>query len=180
MKRPKSANKIHNDDVKTFGGKEVVLNRLVNHYKAIANVKPKVIIEPPHPHVDAGKNKLKREEEYHKNHNVRETYKGVARVKAAVDTNKPFTFNMGRSIKMQSGKEVFEDFEHVRRLNAMSKRILSLGKPHERRKNKFDPIANPAYFFRKPGDNKAIQLVSLDKFSEKINAIVSMILIIFF
>lgn len=53
--RPKSANRVAVDDVRTLGGKEVVINRLVNHYKAISNVKPKVIIEPPHPHVDAGK-----------------------------------------------------------------------------------------------------------------------------
>jgi hypothetical protein len=42
-RRPQTAT----DDVRTMGGKEVVLNRMVNHYKAIANVKPKVQITPP-------------------------------------------------------------------------------------------------------------------------------------
>jgi hypothetical protein len=45
-----------------------------------------------------------------------------------VDSKKPNTFNMGKGIKNQKGNEKFEDFEHVRRLNAMSKRILSFGK----------------------------------------------------
>jgi hypothetical protein len=74
--------------------------------------------------------------------------------------------------KQNSNKENFEDVEHVRRLNAMSKRMLSIGKPHERKKNIHDPLANPAYFFRKPGDQKAIKLVALDKFHEKLREIV--------
>lgn len=46
-KRPKSANKISLDDVKTTGGKDLILNRMVNHYKALANVKSKVEIQSP-------------------------------------------------------------------------------------------------------------------------------------
>lgn len=79
---------------------------------------------------------------------------------------------MGKTVKAYSAKEKFEDFEHIRRLDAMSKRILSLGKPHERKKNLNDPIANPAYFFRKPGDDKAIKLVSLEKFNQKLKELV--------
>ncbi len=96
----------------------------------------------------------------------------MANVRPQVKCDKPFTFEMGRKLTLQNAKEKFEDFEHVRRLNAMSKRILSLGKPHERRKNQHDPVANPAYFFRKPGDEKAIKLVALDKFHEKLKEIV--------
>ena len=80
---------------------------------------------------------------------------------------------MGKKIKHQNAKDKFDDFEHVRRLNAMSKRILSLGKPHERKKNINDPIANPTYFFRKPGDDAAIKLVSLNNFNEKLKELVS-------
>lgn len=104
--------------------------------------------------------------------NVRQTYKGVANVKPQIDVKQPLTFNMGKKIKHQSAKDKFDDFEHVRRLNAMSKRILSLGKPHERKKNINDPIANPAYFFRKAGDDKAIQFVSLENFNEKLKKLV--------
>jgi hypothetical protein len=42
-RRPQTAT----NDVRTMGGKEMVLNRMVNHYKAIANVKPKVNTEEP-------------------------------------------------------------------------------------------------------------------------------------
>ena len=39
MKRPKSANWVAIDDVRNQGGKDVVLKRMVNHYKAISNIK---------------------------------------------------------------------------------------------------------------------------------------------
>jgi hypothetical protein len=42
-KRPQTAT----CDVRTMGGKEIVLNRMVNHYKAIVGVKPKIDITPP-------------------------------------------------------------------------------------------------------------------------------------
>ena len=35
-------------------------------------------------------------------------------------------------------------------------------------KNINDPIANPTYFFRKPGDEAAIKLVSLNNLNEKL------------
>ena len=35
------------DDVRNFGGKEVVLNRMINHYKSISNAKPSIQITPP-------------------------------------------------------------------------------------------------------------------------------------
>jgi hypothetical protein len=104
--------------------------------------------------------------------NVRQTYKGVSNVKPQIDAKQPFTFNMGKKNKHQSAKDKFDDFEHVRRLNAMSKRILSLGKPHERKKNIHDPIANPTYFFRKAGDDKGIKLISLENFNEKLKELV--------
>jgi hypothetical protein len=187
MKRAKSAknNLVGTDDVKNIGGKEMILNRLVNHYKAISNVKPKIDIKTPHPHVDSGKvksilniyfiiniilEKYNKEEFY----NIHQTYKGVASIKPVVDSNKPFTYYMGKNMTNYRAKEKFDDFEHIRRLNAMSKRILSIGKPHERRKNQNDPISNPTYFFRKPGDEKAIQLVSLNKFNERLKEMVNL------
>jgi hypothetical protein len=46
MMRPKSANRVSTDDVRTLGGREIVLNRLVNHYKALSNVKSVIQIKP--------------------------------------------------------------------------------------------------------------------------------------
>lgn len=57
---------------------------------------------------------------------------------------------------------------------------MYINQPHERKKNINDPIANPTYFFRKPGDDKAIKLVSLQKFNQKLNELVSVNLLYFF
>lgn len=69
---------------------------------------------------------------------MRETYKSVSKIKSRIDTNKPKTFDMmntnntsfnnKRNNRPVSAKEKFEDMEHIRRLEAMSKRILSIGK----------------------------------------------------
>jgi hypothetical protein len=132
-KRPQTAT----DDVRTMGGKEVVLNRMVNHYKALASVKAKVEITPPYRFENKKQCDLVNsnygynlEMLYDKEfHNVRQTYKGVSNVKTRIDSAKPFTYNMARNIgDNTSQKEKFEDMEHIRRLNAMSKRILSIGK----------------------------------------------------
>lgn len=49
-------------------------------------------------------------------------------MKPSVDTKKPSTYHMTNLSKYYTGKEKFEDMEHVRRLDAMSKRMISLGK----------------------------------------------------
>ena len=59
-------------------------------------------------------------------------------------------------------------------LEAMSKRIMSLGKPHERKKNKDDPLAHPTFFFRSPNigkdkdSQKATKLISLDTLNQRL------------
>jgi hypothetical protein len=60
--------------------------------------------------------------------NVRQTYKGVSSVKPRIDSAKPTTYHMAKSKGGGRQKEKFEDMEHIRRLEAMSKRILSIGK----------------------------------------------------
>ncbi len=124
--RKKSSNRVAVDDVRTVGGKDLVLKRLVNHYKALSKAKPKINMEQPKLFKKDNRNcneNVNREEYF----NVRETYKGVAKVKPTVDAKIPFTFNMGKS-KNSSAKEKFEDLEHVRRLTAMQNRISSIGK----------------------------------------------------
>jgi hypothetical protein len=126
--RAKSANRVAMNDVRTVGGKDLVLKRLVNHYKAISNAKPEIKIDPPKlfsKNKTNLKNTIYHNDEYN---NIRQTYKGVAKVKPTIDDKLPFTFNMGKSKKNGTAKEQFQDLEHVRRLNAMQKRILSVGK----------------------------------------------------
>jgi hypothetical protein len=126
--RAKSANRVRIDDVRTVGGKDIVLKRLVNHYKAISNAKPEIKIDPPKlftKNKTNFENNIYNKDEYY---NIRQTYKGVANVKATIDDKVPFTFKMGKSQKNGTAKEQFQDLEHVRRLISMQKRIISIGK----------------------------------------------------
>ncbi len=167
------------NDVRTIGGKEAVLNRMVNHYKTLANIKPKIDVTAPFrlsPRNNTDiKTKMLKCQEFQ---NVRHTYKGVSNVKPRIDNNNPQTLNIIKSTGNRQ-TEQFEDMEHIRRLNAMSKRILSLGKPHERKKNINDPISHPTYFFRRPDDKDAVKLVDLETFNIKLNDMVSLIKIEF-
>jgi hypothetical protein len=91
--------------------------------------------------------------------------------KKRIDNGQPNTYDWGKRFKPTRANEIFDDIEHIRRLDAMSKRILAFGKKHERRKNKDDPIANPPYFFVS-GDQKKTTLMTLENFTKKINQIV--------
>ena len=129
--RTRSANRIAVDDVRTVGGKDLVLKRLVNHYKAISNAKPEIKNDEPKlfpKNKNNLKNNICQNELYF---NVRQTYKGVAKVKPTIDSNLPFTYNMGKSNKNGNAMEKFEDLEHVRRLTAMQKRMQSFGKVYK-------------------------------------------------
>ena len=162
---------ITTDNVKNVGGKDMILTRMVNHYTALSQVKPVVNTSPPKTHIKKTPHEIKgdlyRQEEFH---NVREAYKKVSNVKHYVDDKKPSTYYMKPKNCFKSIKEKYADIEHLRTLKAMSKRILSIGKMHERRKNRYDPIANPTYFFlnaqRRDPKNEATKLVSLKNLNE--------------
>jgi hypothetical protein len=168
---------ITTDNVRNLGGKELILNRMVNHYNALANIKPYINIVPPHPGVKKTKHDINhdinKKEDFR---NVREAYKAVSSVKPYVDNKKPFTYDKRPKGIYNTAKERYEKMEHLRILEAMSKRILSIGKMHERKKNKDDPIANPTYFFRNIKDKdsdsgKAIKLISLRNLNKTLKEI---------
>ncbi|MCQ2816144.1 MAG: hypothetical protein MJ252_02650 [archaeon] len=147
--------RIDTDDIRNIGGKDMVLKRMVNHYSALSKMKPVIDMSRPHPHVNEGKKNGKLDIHYKQEfHNVREAYKKISKTKHWIDNSKPETYDMKPKGKYKSCKEEYDNIEHLRILEAMSKRILSFGKPHERRKNKEDPIANPTYFFRRPEGEK--------------------------
>lgn len=139
---------ITTDNVKNVGGKDMILSSMVNHYSALSQAKPVIDTKAPHPPVKKTFHEIKgdlyRREQFL---NVREAYKKVSNVKHYVDDKKPKTYNMKPKNCFKSVKEKYEEIEHLRTLKAMSKRILSIGKMHERKKNRHDPIANPTYFF---------------------------------
>ena len=164
---------ITTDNVKNVGGKDMILSRMVNHYSALSQAKPVIDTKAPHPKVKKTPHEIKgdlfRREQFH---NVREAYKKVSKVKSYVDNKKPNTFDMKPKNCFKSVKEKYEDIEHLRTLKAMSKRILSIGKMQERKKNRFDPIANPTYFFlnaqKRDPNNEATKLISLKNLNEKL------------
>ena len=165
---------ITTDNVKNVGGKDMILSRMVNHYSALSQAKPVIDTKAPHPRVKKTPHEIKgdlfRREQFL---NVREAYKKVSNVKCYIDNKKPTTFNMKAKNCFKSAKEKYEDIEHLRTLKAMSKRILSIGKMHERKKNRFDPIANPTYFFlnaenKRDHNNEATKLIALKNLNEKL------------
>jgi hypothetical protein len=127
----------------------------------------------PHPRIKKTPHEIKgdlyRREQFH---NVREAYKKVSNVQHYVDDKKPVTYDMKPKNNFKSVKEKYADIEHLRTLKAMSQRILSIGKMHERRKNRYDPISNPTYFFmnalgKRDPKNEATKLISLKNLNEK-------------
>ena len=164
---------ITTDNVRNVGGKDMILTRMVNHYSALSRVKPIVDTKAPHPPVKKTPHEIKgdlyRREQFH---NVREAYKKVSNVQHYVDDKKPITWDMKPKNSFKSIKEKYADIEHLRTLKAMSQRILSIGKMHERKKNRYDPIANPTYFFmnalgKRDPKNEATKLISLKNLNEK-------------
>ena len=164
---------ITTDNVRNVGGKDMILSRMVNHYSALSEAKPVVDTKSPQPKVKKTPHEIKgdlfRREQFH---NVREAYKKVSNAKSYIDNKEPTTFKKKRKNCFKSVKEKYEDIEHLRTLKAMSKRILSIGKMHERKKNRFDPIANPTYFFlnaqKRDSNNEATKLISLKNLNAKL------------
>ena len=151
----------------------MILTRMVNHYSALSQIKPVVDTKAPHPRIKKTPHEIKgdlyRREQFH---NVREAYKKVSNVQHYVDDKKPVTYDMKPKNNFKSIKEKYADIEHLRTLKAMSQRILSIGKMHERRKNRYDPISNPTYFFmnalgKRDPKNEATKLISLKNLNEK-------------
>ena len=177
-KFPKRNYPITTDNVKNLGGKDIILHRMVNHYSALTQAKAKIDLQPP---FEFDKDKFAqnkatngRERNLKEFHNVRETYKKVSSVKPYIDNSKPETLKVKPKGKYKSCKEQYDNMEHLRILEAMSKRIMSLGKPHERKKNKDDPLAHPTFFFRSPNigkdkdSQKATKLISLDTLNQRL------------
>ena len=164
---------ITTDNVRNVGGKDMILTRMVKHYSALSQIKPVVDTKAPLPRIKKTPHEIKgdlyRREQFH---NVREAYKKVSNVQHYVDDKKPDTFNMKPNNTFKSIKEKYADIEHLRTLKAMSQRILSIGKMHERKKNRYDPISNPTYFFmnalgKRDPKNEATKLISLKNLNEK-------------
>lgn len=138
-----------------------------NHLKAILDAKPRINTAKHNANTSPEiKNNKPRTatNKFDEANNIRKTYIGVSKIKPRINANAPSTIKLGKSRFTNVAKH--EDEEHIRRLEAMGKRIAVFGTMEDRKKKNTDPVLNPVYFFRSPNDKKATKLISLDHFNE--------------
>ncbi len=145
-----------------IGGRKQITELVFNHHKTLLNTKPTINIhERPRSHVDSNRSpglktekmKLKENEEFQE---VFEAFKRIKLVekgnaKKGTDNTKPNTIGLKQMISDGRSKKQkkIEDFEHLLKLKSQERRIADIGKMKERKKNEFDPVANPPVIFKK-------------------------------
>ena len=154
-------------DMRCQGGQKQVKDLMQSHYSAMINVKPTLNTRaPPKKHIsqkgrpqsskmikpldDQLITGLKFSEQ-------RETFKRVANIKSGgTDSSKPKTFAKSKALQRNRAfnQNNHAQEEHLRNLAALQKRMNAVGSKQERMKNKWDPLSNPVYFFRKGEENQ--------------------------
>lgn len=171
MKRPKSSSliapKINNQSA--IGTNKPL--SLFKHLDALLKAKTYIKQEEPKPHINKLNNQKSRKMKltYDENNNLIKTYFGVYNKKAYVNNSEPITTKMKKS--KFTNVPSYEEIQHKQRLKALGERIPQYGSLNDRKKKKFDPIANPVYFFRSPNDAKGIEEVELKKYYNKMKEI---------
>jgi hypothetical protein len=104
----------------------------------------------------------------------RETFKRIANVKTGyTDHGAPKSFTRAQKMSQNKRQKMFtssyHQMEHMKNLASLNRRMNEVGSKQDRKKNPFDPIGNPVFFFTK-GDNMASshQSISLNGFAKKI------------
>ncbi|CAG9328939.1 unnamed protein product [Blepharisma stoltei] len=143
-------------DMRNLGGRKVIVDLMNNHYACLLNIKPVINTrDQPHPHVNnTSKHSVSGTQPKSKNEpdlaEVREGFRRVANVKrSSIDTTKPGTFSMSTKLsEYRQRKKQSIKSDHMNNIKHMQRRINDIGSLQERKKNKYDPIANPVMFFR--------------------------------
>ncbi len=137
-------------DSRNLGGRKEIVDRLNNHHLSLLNMKPTMntrgpslrFLRPKH----AGPSDPFRQ--------VRATFNAVRNIKGGTDSNCPKAFTLARKFhRLNRQTPNFALQEHLRNTRSLQRRLLRIGSMTERKKNPYDPIANPALFFRKAGDS---------------------------
>ena len=136
------------------------------HLEAVLTAKSRIETAQPKKYLDKKNKKITNKDEIN---NVYKTYQGVLSKKSYVDCKVPSTIGLGKS-KLGNIPN-FENVEHQRRLKALGQRIPKYGSLQDRLKKKFDPVANPVYFFRAPQDEKGIKDLELNAYTKKIKSL---------
>lgn len=99
--------------------------------------------------------------------NVAKTYMGVVSKKKYIDNRKP---NCIKAKKSKFGQvPTYDQIEHKRRLKSIGNRIQYFGTIQDRLKKRYDPIANPVYFYKHPKDYEFMNKVNLEKMGSKLD-----------
>lgn len=61
----------------------------------------------------------------------------------------------------------YQQHEHMKNLASLQRRILDVGSKQDRKKNPFDPLGNPVFFFTK-GTAAAEKSISLNGFAKRV------------
>lgn len=155
-------------DERNPGGQVQMAQIGKNYFTKIINAKPTIDNKRPASHV--GK---KAPPKYKKMEEMGEVYEAFRKVadmkKGGIDHKAPETTKLN---KMLAGRykrgQNFIDQEHRLHHAAMVKRVQAVGTSMaERKKNQFDPVANPVVFFRRNDDVK--QDIALGGFFNKVH-----------
>ena len=71
---------------------------------------------------------------------------------------------MNENKKKKRLQSAYHEQEHLKNLASLHKRILGVGSMQDRKKNPFDPIGNPVFFFTK--DEKNEKGISLNGYAK--------------
>ena len=155
-------------DSRNLGGRKEIVDMLNNHHLSLLNMKATMHTRGHALRFVRAKSGHLRDEFK----NVRATFQAVKKVKGGrlhilthpgTDSTCPKGFALARKFHSMRGPN-YHLQEHNRNTRSLQRRLLRIGSMTERKKNPYDPIANPALFFRKPGEaDRATSLLSYAK-----------------
>lgn len=137
-------------DERNEGGKTQIFEHMVKHQENLIKMKPMVKSQIKNVSKVIVAKKAKKKD-FHEFDEVIESFKRAATVKGNNLSKPPETLEIKHMLTKKKGSE--NDFikqQHKLNLESQKRRIASLGTMNQRKKNNFDPVANPVYFYRKP------------------------------
>lgn len=150
-------------DTRGLGGQKQIMDLMQNHYSAMQHIKSTLNTRmPPRPHVDSKKVKVQPSHQRQLMGSAqyaeqREAFRRLAAVqKGYTDSSAPATYHraqkmqVNRRARVQSASHQVR--EHESNLASLHRRMMAVGNVQDRKKNPFDPIANPVFFFAGKGE----------------------------
>ena len=138
-----------NPDPRNLGGRKTILDLMTKHYKSMTNIKPTINTRPT---TAKQRPRTPAQNDFSEVHHA---FRKAASKKSRIDNSEPHTFQMSQKLsKNKAAKAKSVHSEHLNNIKHMQRRISDIGKFSERKKNQFDPLANPVMLFRSPGSKE--------------------------